>query len=165
MNEQAAVIADGNLLAVAKGIRRIDAQAEALHRVHKSQSGNARGVWRRRQGSGCATRHSRGNFTRRALEYEGICVTPDWLYWHGDAWHESEQKLLGLKDHSFWMGNSVFDGARAYEGLTPDLDLHCARAVRSALSLSLKPQISAADLTELCREGVARFAKDDVLYI
>ena len=92
-------------------------------------------------------------------------MTTDWLYWHGNAWHESEQKLLGLKDHSFWMGNAVFDGARAFEGLTPDLDLHCARAVRSALSLGLTPQVSGAELTELCREGVARFTKDDVLYI
>jgi branched-chain amino acid aminotransferase len=89
----------------------------------------------------------------------------DWLYWHNGAWHEDEQKLLGLRDHSFWMGNAVFDGARAFEGVTPDLDLHCARAIRSAHSLGLKPKVSAAELTELCREGVARFATDDVLYI
>lgn len=89
----------------------------------------------------------------------------DWLYWHGGEWHATEHKLLGLRDNSFWMGNAVFDGARAFEGVAPDLDLHCARAIRSAESLHLKPKVSAAELTQLCREGVARFAKDDVLYI
>lgn len=29
----------------------------------------------------------------------------DWPYWHDNAWHETERKLLGLRDHSFWMGN------------------------------------------------------------
>lgn len=92
-------------------------------------------------------------------------TTSDWLYWHNGAWHEDEQKLLGLKDHSFWMGNAVFDGARAFEGVTPDLDLHCARAIRSAEALNLRPSVTAAELLALCREGVARFAKEDVLYI
>jgi branched-chain amino acid aminotransferase len=89
----------------------------------------------------------------------------DWLYWHGGRWHGDEQKLLGLQDHSFWMGTIVFDGARAFEGVTPDLDLHCARAVRSAHSLGLKPEVSSTELMALCREGVRRFARDDVLYI
>ena len=26
-----------------------------------------------------------------------------------------------------WLGSSVFDGARAFEGVTPDLELHLAR--------------------------------------
>lgn len=91
--------------------------------------------------------------------------TPDWLYWHGGAWHRNEHKLLGLRDNSFWMGNAIFDGARAFDGVTPDLDAHCARAIRSAESLHLKPKVSAAGLTHLCREGVDQFAKDDVLYI
>jgi branched-chain amino acid aminotransferase len=90
---------------------------------------------------------------------------PDWLYWHGGDWHESECKLLGMRDHSFWMGNAVFDGARAFAGVVPDLEAHCARAIRSAHLMYMQPKVSAEQLTDLCRDGVSRFASDDVLYI
>jgi branched-chain amino acid aminotransferase len=89
----------------------------------------------------------------------------DWLYWHDGAWHEAEHKLLSLRDNSFWMGNAVFDGARAFSGVTPDLAEHCARAIRSAEVMHLKPKVSAIQLTEICREGVAHFEPNDVLYI
>jgi branched-subunit amino acid aminotransferase/4-amino-4-deoxychorismate lyase len=29
-----------------------------------------------------------------------------------------------------WLANAVFDGARAFEGVAPDLDLHCERVIR-----------------------------------
>ena len=32
----------------------------------------------------------------------------------------------------------VFDGARAFEGVTPDLDLHCTRVNHSAAALHLQ---------------------------
>jgi len=89
----------------------------------------------------------------------------DALYWHGDGWTTEHRPLLGLSDNSFWMGNSVFDGARAYEGVTPDLDLHCQRLLRSATHMLLKPNIDAAMLTAVCREGVARFERGAELYI
>jgi branched-chain amino acid aminotransferase len=89
----------------------------------------------------------------------------DWLYWHDGAWREDERKLLGLRDNSFWMGNAVFDGARAFSGTTPDLEEHCARAIRSAHAMHLQPKISAPELVALCREGIARFDTDAVLYI
>src|SRR4029450_765598 len=89
----------------------------------------------------------------------------DWQYWHGGQWQDSERKLLGLRDNSFWMGNAVFDGARAFAGTTPDLEEHCRRAIRSAHAMHLKPKVSAEQLVEICREGVARFDADAVLYI
>ena len=89
----------------------------------------------------------------------------DWLYWHEGVWTTRETALLSLKDHSFWMGNTVFDGARAFNGWAPDLDQHCARAIRSAERMLLKPKISPAELTEHCREGAARFPDDAELYI
>lgn len=89
----------------------------------------------------------------------------DALYWHGDGWTAEHRPLLGLSDNSFWMGNSVFDGARAYEGVTPDLDLHCQRLLRSATHMLMKPNLDAATLTTICKEGVARFERDAELYI
>jgi branched-chain amino acid aminotransferase len=39
----------------------------------------------------------------------------------------------------YWLGSTVFDGARAFEGVTPDLDRHRARVNQSAVNFGLKP--------------------------
>ena len=49
---------------------------------------------------------------------------------------------MGARTHAAWLGSSVFDGARAFEGVTPDLDLHCARINESAKTMFLKPMVS-----------------------
>jgi branched-chain amino acid aminotransferase len=59
----------------------------------------------------------------------------------------------------------VFDGARAFEGVTPDLELHCARVNDSARKLYLKPVVSPGQWVTLAREGIAKFEKDAQLYI
>jgi branched-chain amino acid aminotransferase len=59
----------------------------------------------------------------------------------------------------------VFDGARAFEGVTPDLALHCARANESAKKLYLKPTVSVDQWIALVREGLKKFDKDSALYI
>ena len=61
-----------------------------------------------------------------------------WTFFEGD-WHEGNIGIVGPRTHALWLGSSVFDGARAFEGVTPDLDLHCARINNSAPKLSLKP--------------------------
>jgi branched-chain amino acid aminotransferase len=58
-----------------------------------------------------------------------------------------------------------FDGARAFEGVTPDLALHCARVNDSATKLFLKPIVSVETWVKLAHEGIARFEKDIALYI
>src|SRR5262249_30357420 len=63
------------------------------------------------------------------------------------------------------MGTIVFDGARAFEGVTPDLDRHCSRMVRSVEALGMKTEWSAPALVELAQDGIARFAKGTPLYI
>ncbi len=87
-----------------------------------------------------------------------------WTY-SEDAWHEGNIPLVGAREHAFWLGSSVFDGARAFEGVTPDLDRHCARLNNSAEALGLKVLKSADEIETLCREGVAKFASDAALYI
>ena len=59
-----------------------------------------------------------------------------WTFFAGD-WHEGNIPLMGARTHAAWLGSSVFDGARAFEGVTPDLDLHCARVNQSAQALYL----------------------------
>ncbi|MEM6618442.1 MAG: branched-chain amino acid aminotransferase, partial [Pseudomonadota bacterium] len=72
------------------------------------------------------------------------------------AWHEGNTPILGAADHSTWHGNLVFDGARLFDGVIPDLELHMARIVRSAQSMGLEPPVDAETLIGLVRDGVAR---------
>ena len=93
---------------------------------------------------------------------------PDWsqtfTFLDGE-WFEGNKPILGPRAHAFWLGSSVFDGARAFEGVTPDLDRHCARVNRSAKTMWLKPTMSDEAIIELAREGVKKFTPGAALYI
>ncbi len=82
-----------------------------------------------------------------------------------DDWHEGNVPIMGPRTHAAWLCTSVFDGARAFEGVTPDLDLHCARVNESAKAMGLKPLVPAPDWIGLAREGLKRFERDAELYI
>ncbi len=81
------------------------------------------------------------------------------------AWHEGNPMIMGPMSHAPWLGSCVFDGARAFEGVAPDLDLHCQRIVRSAQSFGLKILKSPDEIEELIREGIAKFPKGAPLYL
>ncbi len=87
-----------------------------------------------------------------------------WTYANNE-WHEGNVPLVGAREHAFWLGSSVFDGARAFEGVMPDLDLHCQRLNDSAQALGLKALKSADEIEALCRQGVAKFENKPALYI
>lgn len=87
-----------------------------------------------------------------------------WTFHHG-AWHEGDLRVLGASSHATWLGSLVFDGARAFEGVTPDLDLHCARVVRSALALGLEPTMTGAEIAALALDGLTRFGPRPAVYI
>jgi branched-chain amino acid aminotransferase len=87
-----------------------------------------------------------------------------WTYFQG-GWHEGNVPIMGPRTHAAWLCSVVFDGARAFEGVTPDLDLHCARVNDSAKKLYLKPTVPAEEWIRLAREGITRFDKDAALYI
>ena len=72
---------------------------------------------------------------------------------------------MGPRTHAAWLCSLVFDGARAFEGVVPDLDLHCARVNNSAGKLFLKATVSTERWIELAQEGVRKFDKDATLYI
>jgi branched-chain amino acid aminotransferase len=81
------------------------------------------------------------------------------------TWLTGNPTVIGLWDHATWLGSAVFDGARAFDGWAPDLDLHCQRAIRSARTIGLEPKITAAEIERLAREGIRRFAAGTHLYI
>jgi len=87
-----------------------------------------------------------------------------WTFVDGD-WREGNVQLWGVRTHAIWLGSSVFDGARAFEGVTPDLDLHCARVNESAKRMFLKPDVTVEQWVGLVRDGIKRFAPDTPLYI
>jgi branched-chain amino acid aminotransferase len=87
-----------------------------------------------------------------------------WTYFE-DKWHEGNVPIMGPRTHAAWLCSVVFDGARAFEGVTPDLELHCARVNDSAKKLFLKPVVSLETWVKLAREGIAKFEKDASLYI
>jgi branched-chain amino acid aminotransferase len=87
-----------------------------------------------------------------------------WTFFEGQ-WHEGNVPLWGARTHAIWLGSSVFDGARAFEGVAPDLDLHCARVNASARTMFLNPTVSVEEWTGLVREGIAKFAAGTPLYV
>lgn len=87
------------------------------------------------------------------------------LFWHDGRWSEQPLGLISPRDDAFWLGSVVFDGARAVRGLAPDLELHCARAVASALAMDMRPDIGPEEIRGLCEEGIRRAGPDAVLYV
>ena len=82
-----------------------------------------------------------------------------------DQWHDGNVPIMGPRTHAAWLCTSVFDGARAFEGVTPDLDLHCARVNESAKAMCLKPVLTTQAWMALVGEGLKRFEADAELYI
>ncbi len=87
-----------------------------------------------------------------------------WTYFEG-AWHEGDLPVMRAADHGSWLGTTVFDGARFVNGLTPDLDLHCARVNRSAAALMITPTVSTKDMIAITLEGLAHYPKGAAVYI
>lgn len=91
--------------------------------------------------------------------------SPKTWTWYDGAWLEGNPPLIGPRSHAFWLGTTVFDGARAFEGVTPDLDLHCARVNRSAVAVGLAPTMRDEEILELARDGLKQFDREAALYI
>lgn len=91
-------------------------------------------------------------------------LSETWTWLDGD-WREGNVLVAGPRTHAFWLGSSVFDGARAFEGVTPDLDRHCERLNASAVALSLKPTQSVENIQGLVKDGLKRFRSKEAIYV
>ncbi len=87
-----------------------------------------------------------------------------WTYVDGQ-WFPDNPKIMGPRTHGVWLSSSVFDGARAFNGVIPDLEAHCERVIQSARILGMAPMLSTHEIVELSWEGVAKFPADSELYI
>lgn len=87
-----------------------------------------------------------------------------WTFFEGE-WREGNVPIMGARTHGAWLGSTVFDGARTFEGVSPDLDLHMARINRSASNFGLLPLVSEDEWMALATEGIAKFDAGKALYI
>jgi len=87
-----------------------------------------------------------------------------WTFFNG-AWHEGNLPIMGIRTHAAWLGSSVFDGARIFERVAPDLDLHCQRVNASAATMQLKPSVTPETWLGLVADGRRHFDLDAALYV
>ena len=85
-------------------------------------------------------------------------------YFNG-TWHDGNVMIMRAADHAAWLGSSVFDGARFFDGRTPDLDKHCTRTNASARAMMMEPTVAVPDMMEIIREGLNGFALGASVYI
>ena len=85
--------------------------------------------------------------------------------WFDGAWHDGDAFVMRAADHGIWQGSSVFDGARRFDGLLPDLDRHCARVNRSAAALMIRPTVGTDAMVALIRDGLDGFAPGEAVYV
>lgn len=85
-------------------------------------------------------------------------------YYDG-AWHDGDKTVINAADHGAWLGTTVFDGARLFDGLSPDLEAHCARINRSAKALMITPTVETDDMVAMVREGLQSYGRDSAVYI
>jgi branched-chain amino acid aminotransferase len=90
--------------------------------------------------------------------------TATWTHVDGD-WYEGNVALIGPRSHAMWLGSTVFDGARWFEGVAPDLDLHCERVNASATALGLKPTMGVGEMVALTWDGLKKFDGKTAVYI
>ena len=87
------------------------------------------------------------------------------ITWSNGQWSDTSAPLIGATDHAFWMATTVFDGARSIQGHTPDLDLHCERLNRSAITLGMEPVMTPQQTVELVHEGLKKLSHSTDYYI
>lgn len=85
--------------------------------------------------------------------------------WFEGDWHEGNPYIMRAADHGTWLGTLIFDGARMVDGVSPDLDKHCARANESALALGFNPVMEVEPMMALIHDGLKRFDVGTPVYI
>lgn len=94
------------------------------------------------------------------MQQSGRSIT----YFNG-AWMDGKTPIMTANTHGAWLGSMIFDGGRIYRRLGPDLDRHCARAIASARTIGLAPQIDGPFIERLAWQGADQFPDDAELYV
>jgi branched-chain amino acid aminotransferase len=81
------------------------------------------------------------------------------------SWHDGDAFVIRAADHGAWLGSSVFDGARYFDGAVPDLHAHCERVNNSAKAMMLDPTTTANGMVEIIKEGLSSYDPESAVYI
>ncbi len=81
------------------------------------------------------------------------------------VWKKGDRPIIHAADHAAWLGSQVFDGARRFQGMMPDLNLHCERLLQSAEAMEMTPPVTADELADIAIRGTEFFNDDAPLYI
>ncbi|MET0748764.1 MAG: branched-chain amino acid aminotransferase [Rhizobium sp.] len=87
-----------------------------------------------------------------------------WTFVDGE-WLPGNPPLIGPTSHAMWLASAVFDGARWFDGIAPDLDLHCQRVNRSARAIGLAPTKTPEEIEALALDGIRKFDGATAIYI
>ena len=85
--------------------------------------------------------------------------------WYKNQWLSGDTAIITSTSNAVWFASSVFDGGRYYDGFAPDLDLHCARSIRSAKILGMQPKCNLDEIYDLAWQGIKKYEENIDLYI
>ena len=85
-------------------------------------------------------------------------------YFNG-TWHDGDVPIMSAADHGAWLGSGVFDGARYFDGVAPDLAAHCERVNNSARALMVTPTVTTEEMVKIAWEGLRSFTWGAAVYI
>ena len=85
-------------------------------------------------------------------------------YFNGE-WKDENTATIKAADHGAWLGTSVFDGARYFDGVAPDLWEHCNRVNNSAKAMMITPTVSAEEMVDIIWDGLKRYKTASTGYI
>ena len=94
-----------------------------------------------------------------------MAVSKEIATWFEGTWHRGDVPVIKAADHGAWLGSGVFDGARQFDGVRPDLDLHSARIVKSAEAMGMISPVDGATVQALLEEGCKMYAPGAALYL
>ena len=83
-------------------------------------------------------------------------------YFNGE-WKDENTATIKAADHGAWLGTSVFDGARYFDGVAPDLWEHCNRVNNSARAMMITPTVSAEEMVDIVWEGLRKYKNSSIV--
>ncbi len=87
------------------------------------------------------------------------------ITWIDGQWVDADAPMISVNSQGVWLSSFIFDGARAFENVAPDLDLHMHRATVSAERLGLRATMTSEQIQEIAWEGIAQFEPGTALYV
>ena len=94
-----------------------------------------------------------------------MAVGKEIVTWFDGKWQRGNVPVIGAADHGAWLGSGVFDGARQFDHVRPDIDLHSARIIKSAEAMGMIAPVDGDTIQGLLEEGCKMFSPDAALYL